>query len=187
LVLPLLLSVLAISLGSSLLAKEEKSGTIELLLSRPVSRARLIAGKALAGVLTLVAVSSAATLTTIVAAKLVDLKVGSLQILLANAAACLLALSFGAIAFLLTSLGRARAASLGVATAFAMGGYIIASLQGAADWLKWPAKIFPFNYYRPAEIFKSSYSWIHLLFIVGVIVVCGCLSYISFKRRDITS
>src|SRR3970040_767608 len=36
LLLPLLLSVLAIGLGSSLLAKEENEGTIELLLSRPL-------------------------------------------------------------------------------------------------------------------------------------------------------
>ncbi|MBI2368924.1 MAG: MFS transporter [Deltaproteobacteria bacterium] len=47
--LPLLLSVLTIGLGSRLLAKEESEGTLELLLARPVSRAKLLAAKAMAG------------------------------------------------------------------------------------------------------------------------------------------
>ncbi len=45
--LPMLLGVMAISLGSSVIGREEKEGTIELILSRPVSRGTLLASKAM--------------------------------------------------------------------------------------------------------------------------------------------
>lgn len=185
--LPLLLGILSISLGSSLIAKEEKEGTIELLLSRPISRSKLLAGKALAGVTITFIATLVATLTTAGLAKAVDLKVGAKQIFLASLATFILSLAFGAVAFLLSATGRARAASLGIATLFALSGYIIASLQGAADWLKWPAKVFPFDYYRPAEILSGTYNWSRMLFVVGVIVVSCVLSFAIFRRRDITS
>lgn len=185
--LPLLLGILSISLGSSLIAKEEKEGTVELLLSRPLSRSKLLAGKAIAGGIITALAATVAMITTVILAKAVDLKVGSKEIVLASAAAFVLAVAFGSVAFLLSATGRARAASLGLATLFALGGYIIASLQSAADWLKWPAKVFPFDYYRPAEILSGNYSWSRLLYIIGVIIVCGVLSYLVFRRRDITS
>src|SRR4051812_6360705 len=49
--LPLILSVMTIGLGSSLIAKEESSGTIEHLLGRPISRGRLLLAKAVSGLL----------------------------------------------------------------------------------------------------------------------------------------
>src|SRR4051812_45327837 len=49
--LPILLIILTITRGSALIGRDEQDHTIELLLSRPVSRGRLLAGKAMAGVL----------------------------------------------------------------------------------------------------------------------------------------
>jgi ABC-type transport system involved in multi-copper enzyme maturation permease subunit len=45
LMLPLLLGILAISLGSSLLAAEERDSTIESLMARPISRTHLLLHK----------------------------------------------------------------------------------------------------------------------------------------------
>src|SRR5690348_3415998 len=47
LLLPMLLSILLIIIGSSLISSEENSGTIELILSRPISRTRLLFAKAI--------------------------------------------------------------------------------------------------------------------------------------------
>lgn len=185
LMLPLLLGTLAISLGSSLLAREEKEGTIELLLSRPVSRGSLIVGKLSAGIIILTIVGTVAALVTAGLSKLVKLAVPTKGILLASIAAVLLAMSFGIIAFLITALGKARIASVGIATLFALGGYILASLVDIADWLKWPAKIFPFNYYKPAEILSGSYDWTHIIYIVAIICLATAGSLIAFRRRDL--
>lgn len=185
LMLPLLLGILAISLGSSLLAKEEKEGTLELLLSRPTSRSMLLSGKLTAGLIIILITSSIAAVVTASLAKIVDIEIGSIEIILASLASALLAISFGSIAFLLTAVGKARIASVALATLFALGGYIISSLTDIASWIKWPAKVFPFTYYMPAEILQGTYNWANILFIVAVIFVCLSASYLVFTKRDI--
>lgn len=187
LMLPMLLGILSISLGSSLLAKEERDGTIELLLSRPISRSTLLAGKAIAGTIIVTALSVLALVTTLILVRLVQLPIGAWQIIQASFATFVLSLSFGAVAFLLTATGRARAGSIGIATLFALGGYIIASLQSAADWLRWPARFFPFDYYRPADILQGTYNWWRIVYILAIIIVCSVVSTIAFRKRDITT
>lgn len=183
---PLLIGILAISLGTSLIGREERDGTIELLLSRPVSRTRLLAAKAVAGLAIAAFIGLITSIATMVMSKLVDIAVPMPNILLAGLAATALAISFGAVAFMVTTLGRgARAASIGVATFVALLGYIVVSLAGIVEWLKWPAKALPFNYYHSAEILRGTYDWSNMLFIAGVVIVCAIISWAAFRRRDI--
>lgn len=183
--LPLLLGGLAITLGASLIGREEREGTLELLLARPISRGRLMLAKASFGIVTVMFVGLAATVATVIMSRLVDLPVPADNILLTGLVATVLAISFGAIAFMITLLGRtARAASIGVAALIAIAGYLLTSLAANVEWLKWPAKVLPFDYYRPAEILRGTYNWKNLLFIVGVIVLAGIISWSAFRRRD---
>lgn len=183
--LPLLLGILAISLGSSLLAREEQDKTIEALLARPISRSRLLAGKTLAGLAILGIVSLVGFFTTLVTAKYVGLEVSDLSVAGATFACFMLAVSFGAVALLFTALGRARAASLGLASTIALGGYFISSLAGTVSWLEIPSKIFPFYYYQSEAIFRGTYNWANLMFPVAIIVGCGLISWMVFRKRDI--
>lgn len=185
LMLPLLLGVLAIGTGSSILGREEQDMTIENLLSRPVSRSKLLLAKARAAAIIVLLVSLLSLLTTVVIAKIVKLEVPATDMAAASFACFLLVLSFGAISFLLSAIGKARSAGIGIATFIALGGYIIDSLAGTVDWLKVPAKVFPFHYYDPEAILRHSYDWGNLLFFVGVIAVCGLISWLSFRRRDL--
>ena len=188
LMMPMLLGILAIGAGASLIGKEEREGTIELILSRPVPRGRLLASKAIAGILILLAVGLIGTMATAIWGALVDIDIGFGYIVLAGLASILMAMCFGAIAFAITTLGRgARAASIGGAVFIALGGYILVSLSGSVDWLKWPAKAFPFDYYHPAEILTGTYNWANMLFIVGVIIACVIVSWLAFRRRDISA
>lgn len=187
LMLPMLLGILSISLGSSLIGREEKENTIELLLSRPVSRGNLLLSKATTGLIIVMGVGLVATIVTVGLAKIVKLEVPSSGVFMASLACIVLALSFGAVAFLISSFGRARIASVGIATLYALGGYIIASLIDAAQWLKWPAKLFPFDYYQPAAIMNSTYNWWNLAAIAAVSIVAITVSWFVFSKRDITN
>jgi ABC-type transport system involved in multi-copper enzyme maturation permease subunit len=121
-------------------------------------------------------------------AKLVSLSVPFKDIVIAGLFCMILALSWGAIAFMVTTLGRgAKAASVGVATVVAIGGYILASLSGTVRWLIWPARAFPFHYYHPGEILNGIYHWQDLLFMLAVIIVCAIISVIAFRRRDLVN
>ncbi|MBI2008874.1 ABC transporter permease subunit [Candidatus Saccharibacteria bacterium] len=186
LLLPLLLSILIIGLGSSLIAREETDGTIELLLGRPVSRGKLLLAKALAGLLVsaVVVLVSAISITALV--KLVGLVVPLPRILFAVLLAALLALFFGMIAFCLAAMGAAgRGASIGVASLVGLGSYIIASLESVVDWLSWPAKILPYHYYNPTEVLNGFYAWkVASIFTIAILIL-GVISWLSFRRRDI--
>jgi ABC-2 type transport system permease protein len=187
LMLPMVLGIMSITLGSSLLAREEKEGTIELLLSRPVSRGRLIAAKAIVGTTICFVATTVGSAVTIVMAHLVRLTVPDKHILVASLACFLLALTFGTIAYFITMLGKARIASIGIATLVALGGYIVSSLAGLATWLKTVSKIFPFYYYKPGDMLFGIYHWSNLVVLGSVISVCAVLSWVAFRRRDIAS
>jgi ABC-type transport system involved in multi-copper enzyme maturation permease subunit len=120
-------------------------------------------------------------------AKIVDLPVASGHIAMATLSCFVLALSFGAIAYALTATGKARIASIGVATLIALGGYIVASLANLASWLEQLSKVFPFYYYRPGEILYGSYQWRNVIILIAVSAVAGLLAWIAFRRRDIVS
>ena len=183
--LPLLLGILAISLGSGLLAKEERDNTIEMLLARPISRNLLLTGKALSGLLILSIAAAFSLVVTVIIGKLVDLEVSAFRIVEVTFVCFLLALCWGSIAYVLSASGRARAASLGIATVIALGGYIISSLAGTVDWLKGISKVFPFHYYQSEAILRNSYDWLNISYFVAVIFVCGLASWLLFRRRDL--
>lgn len=184
--LPALLGVLAIGLGSGLLAHEEQNKTIESLLARPISRSRLLAAKALSGVLILAIVSLVGLIVTVLTAWAVRLEVSAWAIAGSFVTCFLLCLSFGAIAYLVTALGRGRSAALSIAAAFAFGGYIVSSLAGTVAWLSGPAKLFAFHYYQPEAVLQGTYRWVHTLFFIGLLLACAILAWAVFRRRDLS-
>lgn len=185
LMLPMLLGILSISLGSSLIGKEEREGTIELLLSRPISRSKLLIAKALTGIIIVLIASGAGILTAILMTRIVDLQVSSTNILVAGLSCFIISLCFGGVAFMFSSFGKARSASIGIATLVALGGYIIASLTDVASWLKYPSYGLPFYYYRPGSILKGDFGWQNILLLLTITVIFGIISWISFRKRDI--
>ncbi len=186
LLLPLILSILAIGLGSSLLAREENEGTVELLLARPISRGRLLGAKALAALLIMIIVGGVALGTIVLLSWLVKIEISLKVIAAASGLAILLATLFGAIAFWVTTLGRsARLASVGLAAFVGLGSYIIASLSTNVDWLKLPAHFLPYYYYRPSEVLAGTYNWWYALGFAGVIIVLYIWAWAAFRRRDI--
>ena len=185
LMLPLLLGMLAINLGSGLLAREEQDKTIEGLLARPISRTRLLAAKALAGTLVVLIVTVASLIVTLAVGRLVELEVGAWLIVQATAVCFLLAITFGAVACALSALGKARVASLGIATVLALGGYIVSSLSGTVDWLETPSKLLPFHYYQSEAILRETYNWANTLYLFGLCTVLWLISFLAFRERDL--
>lgn len=187
LLVPLLFSFLAIGLGSSLVAREEQSHTIELLLSRPVSRTRLLLHKAAAGFIILSVVGLVTALVGGIMLQFITFAgVKPLSVFLVTIMALDFSLLFGALAFMLTAMGRfGRGAAIGISTLLALGGYIIASLDKTLTWLAWPAKFLPFHYYHPADILRGHFTGAEALGMVVVTAVLIFFAWIAFRRRDI--
>lgn len=183
--LPLLLAILAIGLGTSLIGREETSGTLEALLARPVSRGTLLLSKALAGVIVLAIVTLLASLVTVGMAQAVGLDIPLANIAAACVVCFLLVLTFGATAFLLTATGRGKVAALGLSVVYGIGGYLISSLAGTIHWLRTLGLLFPYHYYQTAAILRGTFAWSAVVFFVLFSLGCGVLAWLSFRRRDI--
>ncbi len=185
LMLPLLLIILGVGLGSSLIGREEGDGTIQLLLSRPLARSRLLLAKALAGAFILFSVTLIGSLVILGLAKIVHIGIPLISIGAACFACFMLVLTFSAFAFLLASTGRGRGAALGVAAVYALGGYIIGSLANTVHWLQKPSLIFPYHYYQSANILRGTFRWSSIVFFGIFIAIYMMLSWLSFRRRDL--
>lgn len=185
LTLPLLISILAIGLGASLLAREEQDKTIESLLVRPISRTKLLSAKALAGCIILSIVTAISGLTTVATAKMVNLEVAAPTIMAATFVCWLLALSAGTVAYALGASGRARGIAIAGGTLFALGGYIISSLAGTVTWLSGPSKVFAFHYFQSETILRGVYNWNNLIYFVGVTAGLFIVAVWLFRRRDL--
>lgn len=186
LLLPMFFSILTIGLGSSLIAREENDGTIELLLGRPVSRPKLLLAKMVGAFLIVAIIASLSAVAIMIGVKAVNLAMPLPRIIFATFMSALLATAFGMVAFAVTCAGkRGRGAAIGLASLIGLGGYIVASLEGDVHWLKWPAKIFPYHYYSPTTVLGGSYTWLTASWYILSILILGVLSWLAFRRRDI--
>ncbi|HVX47896.1 MAG TPA: DUF2705 family protein [Candidatus Saccharimonadales bacterium] len=185
LMLPLLLAILGIGLGSSLIGREESEGTIELLLARPVSRTKLLIAKVLAGGLNILIVTAIGSAVTILMAEAVNIGIPAGNIAAACFACFMLVLTFSSLAFLLAATGRGRSAAIGISVVYALGGYIIGSLASTVHWLKGPSLIFPYHYYRSADILRGTFDWTSIIFFAAFTLGCIVVAWFSFRRRDV--
>jgi ABC-2 type transport system permease protein len=188
LLLPLLLTIYTITLGSGLIGKEEQQGTLELLLARPVSRLKLLLGKALAGAGILLCMLLAALVTALACYAAVGFPgVSAVSIALVTVDAFVLGTLFGAVALCLGCLEKPwRTLAAPLAALIAFGGYLLASLEGTASWLIWPARLLPYHYYYPSSILNGQS---HGLKVMAGYVAVGLALFVAgwlgFRRRDI--
>ena len=183
--LPLLLAILAIGLGTSLIGSEESSGTIENLLARPISRSKLLLSKALAGCIILLIVMLISSAALLLLCRTINLGIPIQNIIAACFACFMLVLTFGSAAFLLAATGRGRVAATGISVVYAIGGYLVSSLSSTVHWLEKPSLIFPYHYYRTADILRGTFDWTSILFFAVFTLVCGVLAWFVFRGRDL--
>lgn len=184
--LPILYIILALSLANTLLGKEESDTTLELLLSRPVSRSKILAGKAAAGLLALTVVGGAATITTVVCAKIIDMDIGMGGLLLTSVVTVLFAGTFGAISFTLFAASKAtRRFAMLAGILLSFGSYIITSLAGMVSWLETPSKFLPYYYFDTEKLMQGTLPVGLTIYIVGIFIAGAVISRAGFRRRDI--
>ena len=186
LTLPLLQIIMAIGLGSSLLAHDEQNHTLELLLARPVSRVKLLTAKALSGVGLVVVVGIVSSIITLWLAKIVSLQISDMHLLLASFYCTLFSLSFGVIAFTLTAVSTlTRRLSIAVAVVISFGSYLLATLSSLSHYIETPAKFLPYHYYNPTQILEGHVVTGLNIYLVGILILGCVVSWLGFRRRDI--
>lgn len=137
-ILPFIFTGLAISLGASLLAGEEEDNLLDLVLSAPIPRRRLVLEKAAAIVVGVMVVGLTTVALLSVAREPVNLDVGVAGLVAATTGSMLFALAHGLVALLAGAWSGSKGIATGVGWGVALGGYllnIVANIDGSLDWL----------------------------------------------------
>ncbi len=186
LVWPILLIGLVVSLSSAFLSGEIEKGTIGILLSQPVSRAKIFLGKFLAGIVYLIIFVIISVLSVFPLAKIYNISYqGENQLKLA-----LVGFLFGLAIFGLSMLFSAIFSEKGKATFTVIGILIvmyfiniIALLKDSLDKLKYFSFFYYFNYTDILVHNKIDY-WSYWVFL-GTFIIGSILGLIWFMKRDI--
>lgn len=182
---PIVLIAVAVGVAASATAGEEERGTADLLLSLPIRRGQVLAAKVLALVVCVVVVGLAGVVTIVVGAPMVDLDVGTSEVVAAGAMTVLLGLLFGSFALLVGALTGRRAAALGAGIGLAIAAFLLQVLAPMADWLEPWQKASPFYWATSSDPLVNGLD-------VGAagLLVAGCVVLLAasaavFHRRDV--
>jgi len=184
---PLLLLIVAIGAGARAIAGEEERGTLDLLLSLPLSRRRLVLEKAVALGAEVSILSAAFWLALWIGARAASMPVGAGRFAGATLMLALLALAFGTLALALGAATGRRTVAAGVAAAAAVAGYLVQSLAplsstlDAIDWLS------PFHYYAAANPLQEGLQARNVHVLSALAAAGAACATVALERRDLSS
>jgi ABC-2 type transport system permease protein len=184
--LPLLVLVLAIGSGARTFAGEEDAGRLEVVLSYPVRRSRVVLAKGGALAVEVLAACAAAGAATAVLDPVVGLELSTSNLVQALASLAALGLLFGWSALALGAALPSRAVAIGVPAGAAATAYLVGGLHSLADWLD------PFRYLSPFWLvgtapLRNGFDPMGVLVVVAA--ACAVLAAGSWlvERRDLES
>jgi ABC-2 type transport system permease protein len=178
--------ILGIILCTGLLAGEENEGTLQTLLSYPVSRSRVYAHK-LAASLIILGIVSVGTMVigTLLGAAFIGESISILGLIKATAMAWLVGALFATAGYALGAATGKRGLAGGIAGGLAFATFLIGSLAAGVDALKYVDYLSPFHYYNTSGVLETSFPWGGAALLLGASVACAAVGYFRFIKRDI--
>lgn len=183
---PLLIALYGVVYGAGAIAREAEQRTLDLILSQPVPRYRLVVSKSLVFLLSTAAlvVTAGVALQAGVAAAGDSVNAAYLYLTLFQGALVGLAVAGYAIVFssAFLSVGRAAAAA-GLLTVIL---YILEIVSRTVDRAEWVGNISLFHFYRAEYILRTGdLSWTGVGVCSAVAVGGVALAAVLFQRRDV--
>ncbi len=182
----LLLSILAIVVGTAATAGEEGAGTLDLLLAQPIARASLLLGKAAGLAGGLAAAALIAIPAFLVATLSADQHLSTWRLAAATLSLLPFPLLFLALGLWAGAALRSRAAAAMAATAVIVVAYFLNALGAAVDFLEIPRRFSPFYWVDPSHVLLHGFDWLRLGGFLAASALLLALATWSFSRRDLT-
>lgn len=186
LMLPIILGGFAIALGSGATAAEE-GGSLDLLLSAPVARWRVLGQKAGAMALSMVVIAIALFVGIELGAAFSSTSVAADRVAAGLVLATLLALAFGGIAMAIGCATGNRGLSIGIVSAILVVTYFVNRLAPLVHALEQVRGLSPFYYYLHGDPLKHGLDWADAAVLAFIAVVGFGIALVTFQRRDLTA
>jgi beta-exotoxin I transport system permease protein len=184
---PVLLLVYAIGAGARGIAAEEERGTLDLLLSTPLRRRRVVADKFVAMALATLLLAVVAWLVTLLVGPAFDLTVSFEGLSAAFLNLFLMALAFGSIALAVGAATGGRGLAVGVASGAALLTFLLRTFASSVSWLE-PYRVFsPFYYYTGHDPLRAGFHLTDPLVLASISLVALAVALATFERRDLAT
>jgi ABC-2 type transport system permease protein len=183
--LPLMTIIMSITMFAGIGVGDEDRGTLETLLSLPVSRLKVFWQK-FAGTAVLTGLASIGImLGVLVSFPIIHGSMGLYNLLTATVACWLIGLVFGTITYALGASTGKRGLTIGLTSGLAFGAFMISSLAPAVDKLSTVQKFTPFYYYNVPSIALNGIKFTNMLVLLAGMAVLLLISAAIFKNRDL--
>lgn len=184
--LPVILLGFYLTSFSYVISRDFEHGTIEILLSLPITRKRIIIERSLAVIFCgyLIAILGMSSFYFVL--ELSDVKIGLARLIIAGIHASTFALVFGCLELLLTALFLEKSKPVGISLSIFLLMHLVETLSGVWKPLKWLSKISLFHYYSPINALKKGMFPLGELFLFLVLIFfMVIISILIFERKDV--
>lgn len=182
--LPLILGIFAVLVGSGLLASDEESGRLDLIVAHPVGRTALFWGRFLALAAATLAILACSWLGLYLPTLWTPLDAGALALAWPYLSLFAVLVLFSALAVLLGMLLPSRRAATSMAGLMLVSSYFMNALSRLNADLETLARLTPLYYYQGGEAIGG----LNVAWVVGLLAVALVLALLAawrFQRRDI--
>ena len=182
--LPVIVGIFAVIAGSGLLASDEESGRLDLIVAHPVSRAALFWGRLAGFMVSAVAILILGWLgfSVLLGGSSLDVSWGEMALPFLPVLAQ--ALCYGALALLLSMFLPARRLAATAAGLVMVASYFLSSMATLNENLATVARFLPYHYFQGSDAMNGlNFAW--FLGLVAASTVLALLAWWRFQRRDI--
>ncbi|HXH20808.1 MAG TPA: ABC transporter permease subunit [Dehalococcoidia bacterium] len=182
---PILLVIFAIMQGTNMLAGEEAAGTMDLLLSQPLSRTRLLFEKLAAFVAGTLGIVLLTILGWALSTPFTDIEVSEVDLVIATLNLMPITLFFGAFSLMASVSLPSRGQATGVATALAVATFMLNYLASLVDLLEPLRWLSPFHYAATTTVLTNGMDWPKVAVLMALFAAFTAAAVWAFERRDI--
>ncbi|MEP7215300.1 MAG: ABC transporter permease subunit [Anaerolineaceae bacterium] len=185
--IPLLILIAVVIAGTGVVAGDESAGTLDLVLSQPIPRWRVVAEKSAALVLVLLGMV-AVSIPGLVAGKLlVDFDLGVTKLVAAAVFMVPLALLYLSLAIFGSAAVPSRTAGTVFVVGAAIAGYFLNTLGAFVDSLDQARKLSPFYWADFSSVMVNGFDWRTTIVFVAISAAFFAGAALVFERRDVSA
>ena len=177
--------IYGVILCSGLIAGEEGQGTLQALLSQPVSRSKVYWHKLAASAVVLWVVNSMLFVGVVAGCLIIGESANFGRVFLSTAMMWLVSMVFSLFAYTLGAATGRRGFAGAIAGVYIFVAYLVSSLVSSVEWLKYINYASPLKYFGEPRIMDSGLDAGNVAILV---IACGVLSvvgWIMFTKRDV--
>ncbi len=182
---PLLILLITIGYGASSLAGQEADGHLELVLSLPFLRSRVVIQKIVALVLQAI-IFSVVVFGCVEIGRAFELTITTANVATATLGVALLGMDFGLLALAIGAMTGARGTAVAISSAVAAAAYLVSSMAPLVSWLE-PAKYASLFYWSVGDNqLDTGLSLGAFAILLGVALVLATVAVKAFDRHDLS-